>query len=179
MDRYAEFASEAVTAIYPGQIKDVRNKAEMNHSRKRFRICAHMSTEDELQEMYICAKDEGYIPVYRHPDTATTHMILEGTIAIVVFDDMGNIDKVVVLDKERGALSCRVGKNIYYMTFLITEWATYAECKAGPFTDQSNIVAPWAPCPEDTVEVNQLMQAITDAVENECNSLGIDYQPDK
>ena len=173
MDHYADFSAGPVTVIYPEQIKGMRKIAELNKNRKRYRICAHSDPTDILQEMYICAKDEGYIPVYQHPETPTTHFIINGTIALVIFDKLGNIVQVSVLDKDKGALSCRINQGIYYMTYIITEWADYLECKSGAFTEISNRLAPWTPEVDDVETVLAFMKYVDEAVHAECDRLNI------
>lgn len=173
MDKYADFAQDNIFVFRPSKMNKMREVAEMNKGRPRYRICAHQDTSDNLQEMYICAKDEGYIPVYKHPDTATTHFILEGIIALVIFDEAGRISRVEILDKEKGAWSCRVGAGIYYMTFVVTTWATYFECKAGPFTAASNVLAPWTPDAKDGQAVDEFMKRVEDAVNGSCRAIGL------
>ena len=173
MDHYADFANGPISVFRPEQLRELRERAELNQQRPRYRFCAHEGTNDSLQEMYICTKDEGYIPVYQHPDTATTHFILDGSIALVIFDELGEIVRTIVLEKEKGAWSCRVGAGIYYMTFVVTTWATYFECKSGPFTSSSNLLAPWTPDVNESEKVNRLMEKVSTAVEMECQALGL------
>lgn len=173
MDHYADFANGPITVFRQAQLKELRERAELNQLRPRYRFCAHEGTNDPLQEMYICTREEGYIPVYQHPDTATMHFILDGVIAMVIFDELGEIVQTVVLEKEKGAWSCRVGAGIYYMTFVVTTWATYFECKAGPFTSKSNLLAPWTPDVNDLEKVNHLMEKVSTAVDRECQALDL------
>src|SRR3954471_24654872 len=65
--------------------------------RKRARICAHKSNDDNLHEMLIAIAAESYIRPHRHFGKSESFHIVEGEVDVAIFDDTGALIDVIEL----------------------------------------------------------------------------------
>ena len=138
-------------------------------SKKRNRICSHMTADDQLHEMLICVMEDSYIAPAKHSNKAESLHVIEGTADIVFFDVDGNIENVTELTEPSlsGKFYYRMNKEIYHMLIVRSEFFVFHEVTLGPFDRSSTIQPDWAPQENNSKEVFKFLQK----VEKEINKL--------
>ncbi len=160
MDRLVDFSTGDVVKIHSNRLEECKKIVKSNNEKKRYRICLHDSTENMLQEMIICHDKEDYARPAKHKNCPETHTILDGRMAVVLFENDGKIRECFVLDRVNGYLSCRINAEIYHMLIPLTETAITYETKVGPFTSDVNIFPDWAPDEENKEEGSRYLHLI-------------------
>lgn len=157
MDHLSDFSVGDVIKVKANQLKEFKQIAMSNREKKRYRLCLHDSPQNELQDMLICMAAGDYARPHKHENMSETHVLIEGSMAIVLFNDNGDIQDVFVMDREKGYISYRVNAPIYHMTILLSATAIEHETKAGAFAPESNIFPAWAP---DGTDINEAMSYV-------------------
>ncbi len=152
MDRLVDFCSGDVVRIPSKRLEDMRKIAQSNLEKKRYRICLHDAPENPQHEMIICVTKDDYSRPHKHVGMSETHIIIEGSETIVLFDEDGNIKDSFVLNRADGDLCYRINSDVYHMSIPITDTVIEVEAKGGPFLPESNIWADFAPDGEDKRE---------------------------
>ncbi len=149
------FNQKDLVKVDKGTIEELKIKARANKSGK-YRLCMHHSPQDSLHEMFIVRGKGDYGRPEKHTYTTESHTIIEGILLIIIFDNEGEVKEFFELSQEKYR-SYRMDTNIYHMSIPITEQVVYYETKLGPFPNEGNIFADWAPEPEDKVKVEEYL----------------------
>ena len=129
----------------------------------KYRFCLQHSSQDSLHEMFIVRCKDDYMRPDKHLYTTESHMIIDGAMMVILFEDDGEIRDVFELSSN-GYQSYRIDTNIYHMQIPLTEQVVYYEVKLGPFTDKSNNFPEWAPASHDTEMVKKFMKEIKEKI---------------
>jgi len=123
-------------------ISELRDISEKNNG-ANVRICLHDSPLSKHHDMVILETKEGYYRPHKHKDKGEAFHIIEGKMAIFVFDYNGNIiDSALLLPGD----IYRIEKEQYHSIMPVTDVVIYHENKPGPFLgDDDSIVPEWAP----------------------------------
>lgn len=122
------------------------------HMSSNARICLHSSPDADFHEMIIVEYKGHYYRPHKHLHKGESCHIIEGEVAMFVFNDDGSISHFCILSQEK-ALICRVGANQWHTVIPITEYAVYHESKPGPYLRQTDsIYSTWAPDGLDSIE---------------------------
>ncbi len=147
-----------VTTVRTTDINFLKDQARQN-PRKRVRLCAHASAEDSLHEMLIVHAKGNYVPPHRHHGKSESFHMIEGSLKIVLFDDAGAIDRVIVMSADRAdqaaSMFYRLSAPQYHTVIPLTDWAVFHETTNGPFRREDMEFAPWAPA-ETAAPADQL-----------------------
>jgi cupin fold WbuC family metalloprotein len=144
------FLAEGPISEVGGTEIEILKAAVKASPKKRARINAHPGGEDALHEMIIAIDARSYIRPHKHPGKSEAFHIVEGEVDIVVFDDKGEIDRIVAL----GALGSgrafyyRMSEPFFHTLIIRSEVLIVHEITNGPFRPQGTIFAGFAP--EDT-----------------------------
>lgn len=160
MKQKAEFCKSDIVKIDMNQIGKLKDLVEKEDISKRYRLCMHNSSDNILQEMFICRYIGDYCRPDKHCNMPESHTIIEGTEAIVLFYDSGEIKDLFILDRTEGYLSYRIDSEVYHMTIPLTEYAIDLEVKPGPFKSEMNIFPQWAPEADDKPAVQIFLDKI-------------------
>jgi cupin fold WbuC family metalloprotein len=117
---------------------------------KRVRLNAHAGDAEIVQEMILAVARDSYIPPHKHPGKSESFHIVSGELDVVLFDDNGQIQKILHLGDYRS------GKPFYYRTsracfhavVIQSDVAIFHETTNGPFLKGEAVFAPWAPSAE-------------------------------
>jgi cupin fold WbuC family metalloprotein len=106
----------------------------------------HPNHEANLHRFLNAFTRGSYCAPHRHlePPKAEGLVILRGTLAICIFDDVGNVTEVVRLDRNNVGIDLEPG--VWHTVLAVTETAVCYEVKPGPYvaaTDKQ--FATWAP----------------------------------
>jgi cupin fold WbuC family metalloprotein len=146
----------SVPDVHLGSDEVVFLKSAVSKSkRKRARICAHLTNEDLLHEMLIAIGSKSYIQPHRHVQKSESFHIVEGIVDVVIFDDDGEIHKIIELGDLKSGRSFfyRMTESRFHTLQLQSDLLVIHEVTNGPFRKGSSLPAPFAPAENDLAEV--------------------------
>lgn len=144
------FLAEGPISAVGARELDTLKAAVKASPKRRARINAHPDGEDALHEMIIAIDPTSYIRPHKHPGKSEAFHIIEGDVDIVVFDDEGEIDRVVALGAPGSGRSFyyRMSKPFFHTLIIRSDMLIVHEITNGPFRPQGTVFADFAP--EDT-----------------------------
>lgn len=116
-------------------------RLRMNHN-------FHKDDDDTLQRMLNAIEPTTYIRPHKHiaPMKREAFVILTGSVAVVEFDENGNITESIVLDRNTGNYSVEITPASYHSIFALESNTVVYELKDGPYIQPlDKIFAEWAP----------------------------------
>ena len=135
-------------------------------SKKRNRICSHLTADDQLHEMLICVMAGSYIAPAKHISRTESLHVVEGAADIVFFDAYGNVDKVTELSEPTlpRKFYYRMNTETYHMLIVHSEFFIFHEVTLGPFDKSSTVQPEWVPDENNDKEVFEFLQKVERAV---------------
>lgn len=134
-----------------GYLNALIDEAKSN-SRLRQHRNVHESYDDPSQCLLNAIEPDSYIRPHRHASDPKEERLfaLRGSMALVVFDDAGNVTDIVNFGTERYgnnlALGASVSSHQWHTVIALQEGSVLCEVKAGPFDPtQPKDLASWAP----------------------------------
>ncbi len=119
------------------------------------RLSLHKSPAKDFHNMIILQRKENYYRVHKHENKAEAYQMIEGRMAIFIFDDIGDIIDSHVLSPETNFIY-RIGANKFHVTVPLTNFVIFHESKIGPFIREGDsIFADWAPNGSDPNEARK------------------------
>jgi cupin fold WbuC family metalloprotein len=134
---------------------------------KRARLCAHRTSDDLLHEMLIVLTRGTYIRPHRHLNKSESFHVIEGSCALVLFDDKGEIHRVIELGAyESGKLFFyRLAEPMYHTVLVESKRFIVHETTNGPLRREDSEFAVWAPAAEDSDAARDYMNGLMRKVE--------------
>lgn len=119
--------------------------------RGRARICAHKSNEDALHEMLIAISSQSYIHPHKHIAKSESFHIVEGSVDVIIFDDVGDITNIIKLGAPGSGRRYfyRLSEASFHTMIIHSDILVVHEVTNGPFDKEQTILAPFAPSEED------------------------------
>lgn len=127
-----------------------------NSSRKRAIYRFH-EYPDLVQRMINAIEPESYIPPHKHqnPDKPEVFLILKGKVAVVFFNDEGQVVQTEILDENGSVHGVDIAPDTWHMPVSLKEDSVVFEVIQGPYEEATHKkFAPWAPL-EDNHEAGQ------------------------
>jgi cupin fold WbuC family metalloprotein len=126
--------------------------AAQGSSRKRQHRNVHESHEDPCQRLFNAIEPDSYIRPHRHATDPRDELLIavRGSMALVSFDEQGNLNEVVRFGADRHdeslALGAEVPASTWHTVIALESGSVLLEVKAGPFDpSMPKDLAPWAP----------------------------------
>jgi cupin fold WbuC family metalloprotein len=121
--------------------------AAMRSPQRRARLCLHRSNDDALHEMIIALRSDCLFQPHRHPNKTESFHLIEGRLAVVIFDDQGApVRSLLLTPPGQGGLICyRMCIPAFHAVLPLDEVVVFHEITNGPFRQGDAVVAPWAP----------------------------------
>lgn len=158
----AFFNTRRVLVVDGPMIEQVKARARTS-PRGQFRLCLHQSTQDPVQEMIIAQGHEVFYPPHCHPDTSVSVQLLEGRLAVLIFDDDGSvIERHDLQPQGQGGEFCLwLAKGCWHMNVPCSPMTVFYETLAGPFLrEQANRFPAWGPDPGDPQAVREYLRSL-------------------
>ncbi|MCX6279987.1 MAG: WbuC family cupin fold metalloprotein [Bacteroidetes bacterium] len=138
--------------------------------RKRMNFNFHKSPDDTLQRLLNAIEPGSYIQPHKHesPDKREVFFSLMGRLAVIEFDNEGNIADFIILDPKVGNFGVEIDARTWHTIISLEPGSVAYEFKDGPYNpiDDKNF-ASWAP-KEGAAEVENyllgLLQKIYDSL---------------
>ncbi len=116
--------------------------------RRRKNYNFHKAYSDRLQRLLNAMEPRSYIQPHKHedPDKREVFFALRGRVAVIEFDDLGNITDHILLDPLKGIFGAEIPKKTFHTIIALDPGTVIYEFKDGPYNpvDDKNF-APWAP----------------------------------
>ncbi|WP_346859799.1 WbuC family cupin fold metalloprotein [uncultured Draconibacterium sp.] len=107
----------------------------------------HNSFNDPINRMLNAIEPDSYVQPHKHenPDKREVFLLLKGKLAVVFFDNEGQITEHVVLDKEEN-FGVEIPPSVWHTIIALEPETVVYEIKDGPYSpaDDKNFAA-WAP----------------------------------
>jgi cupin fold WbuC family metalloprotein len=145
------FVADGPIAMIGAQDIEALRHAVSQSPKKRARINAHPDSDDRLHEMIIAIERSSYIRPHKHPGKSEAFHIVEGAVDIVIFDDAGEISRIVPLSAKGGlgAFYYRMSEPLFHTLIIKSDLLIVHEITNGPFRPGSTIFADFAPPDSD------------------------------
>ncbi len=157
----ALFNTESLITVDQAML-DVLKERAYESPKRRFRLCLHQATCDDVQEMVIVLCHGVYLQPHRHPG-CTSYQIVDGEMVVYVFSETGNVTNVIDLgDRASGKTFCfRLAAHQWYVPVVKTKYAIYHETLACPNQNgEATEYADWSPKPEDEDGVRAFLESL-------------------
>lgn len=119
---------------------DQLSAAARNSSRLRINRNLHASYEEPFQRLLIAIEPGSYIQPHRHttPAKPESFVLLRGALAMVLFDDNGEVMEAPVLSVTTGLQIVDVVPGEWHMAVCLQPGTLFYEAKPGPYTPLSD-----------------------------------------
>jgi cupin fold WbuC family metalloprotein len=132
-------------------LDDLTGKAKVSQRLRQHRNI-HQSYKDASQRLFNAIEPGSYIRPHRHDSDPREELLIavRGVMAMVTFDDHGNVTNVLRFGTERHgdemAIGAEVSSGTWHTVIALEPGCVLLEVKAGPFNpNQPKDLAPWAP----------------------------------
>ena len=116
---------------------------EIGQERKtNSRICMHPNPEANMHEMLIYQTQDNYFPPKKQLTKEKSFLVLEGRIALCIFEETGVLKNYVILEKSSNFF-CRVPSNYIHMDLTISEFSVHLESVPGPYKKEDCEFPDW------------------------------------
>ena len=141
-----EFNSEELFFLDRISIEQLKKNA-LQSKTKKYRTCIHFSETDMVHEMVIVHARNTYVRPHKHLTRIESLQIIEGKAAVTIFDDKGEISKIVSLGDIQSGLPffyC-FRRQVFHTLVVESEFLVFKETTSGPFSKSDTIYPIWAP----------------------------------
>jgi cupin fold WbuC family metalloprotein len=155
-------ATRDVVEITPDLIVGLK-EASTADPLKRARICLHRHREDPVQQMIIAHHRDTYTRPHRHRNKSESFHILEGRMAVILFDDRGAATRTIVLGPvgSTDPAVYRLSSAQWHTVIPLSEHVVFHEITSGPFAPGDGEEASWAPDEADASAVRSFKARLT------------------
>jgi cupin fold WbuC family metalloprotein len=138
--------------VFTSQTLDELAKKANANPRLRQHKNIHISYQDPCQRLFNAIQPGSYIRPHKHATDPRDEMLVpvRGLMALVTFNDDGEVTEVVRFGSEKYGAECAVGVELpsstWHTVVALVPVCVLLEVKAGPFDpNQPKDLAPWAP----------------------------------
>jgi cupin fold WbuC family metalloprotein len=165
-------AQEPIVFLGKEEIVFLKQQATQS-ARRRARICAHKSNDDDLHEMLIAIAADSYIQPHKHLAKSESFHIVEGIVDVVIFDDSGAITNVILLGAQgvRRSFYYRLSDCRYHTLIIHSDILVVHEVTNGPFDKAQTEPAPFAPSEKNGEAARDYMKCLSIEAENFIRSM--------
>ena len=131
-------------------------RLRMNHN-------FHESLDDPINRLINAMEPDTYLRPHRHknPDKNEVFLLLRGKVALLLFDDSGNITEQVILDPKAGVYGGEIPCDVWHTLIVFESGSVIYEVKQGPFAPlAAENMAPWSPVADDIENVKLYMDKL-------------------
>lgn len=130
------------------------------------RISLHKSPAKDFHNMIILQRKGNYYRPHKHENKVEAYQMIEGKMAIFIFDGSGNIINSHVLSPETNFIY-RIGANKFHVTIPLTDFVIFHESKIGPFIREGDsIFADWTPDGSDPNEARKYFDLLLSKIKD-------------
>jgi cupin fold WbuC family metalloprotein len=156
-------AKGPVVQISRSEVKFLQDVAA-NSSARKARALLHGSPDKDLHEMLIVHSFGQYIQPHINLNSAKSFVVLDGEMAVVLFENEGEISEFVQLGRSSSGLDflLRLDNSVFHTVVPISATVTFLETVRGPHTETH--YAPFAPAPNEKLESEKYMMCLMEVL---------------
>ena len=156
------FSGQEIIEIKENQLDDLK-VAATKAPLKRARFCLHHNLTDQVHEMIIAFCQESYIRPHRHTNKSESFHIIEGKLAVIFFDDEGNVTRQIKMGTvgSDSIFFYRLSSNLWHTVVPLSDFVIIHETTTGPFIKEESEFAPWSPAVDDPKGIERFLVEIT------------------
>ena len=116
--------------------------------RLRMNLNHHDDLADPINRMLNAFEPGTYVQPHKHenPDKREVFLILKGSMVVVFFDDLGNANEFVLLNRENGNYAVEISPGVWHTIIALEKGTVVYEVKDGPYFPMNDKnFALWAP----------------------------------
>lgn len=153
--------------IDTSMLAELSARAKIN-PRLRQNFNLHESNAEPCQRLLNAIEPGSYVRPHRHLTYPKPESFVgvRGKVALLIFDDAGNVEKVVPIGPQESAAGADLPPGVWHTVVCLEEGSVFYEAKPGPFDPrQTSDMAPWAPeegSPEVKGYLEKLHGLVTD-----------------
>jgi cupin fold WbuC family metalloprotein len=139
-------AQDDVVVVSPEILADLKRAASTDPL-GRARVCLHRENNDAVHQMIIAHHRRSYTHPHRHRSKSESFHVLEGRLAVVLFDDEGRVTRRILLSPPGSGEPAvyRLSASLWHTVVPLTDHVVFHEITSGPFVRGSGEAASWAP----------------------------------
>ena len=147
-------------------IDRLKNLAQNNESGK-YRTCIHKSEKENVHEMLIVHSSDTYVRPHKHRINGESLQFIEGEGTVIIFNDDGSIKQVFKVGdpSSDNTFYYRMGKDLFHMLIIESEFLVFKETTKGPFIRENTIYPNWAPDASNEEEINSYISNLKTSLE--------------
>lgn len=145
-----------------------REASESPRLRKNLNM--HDEYTDVCQRLFNAMEPGTYIRPHRHvdPPKPECFMAVRGKMALVVFDDKGEVGQVVPFGDSYDVMAIDLPSGQWHTLIVLEPGSIFFETKPGPYVPLSDKdFAPWSP-PENSPDVNKYLSLLAKSIADYC-----------
>ncbi|MDD6211301.1 MAG: WbuC family cupin fold metalloprotein [Bacteroidales bacterium] len=134
-----------------------------NNQRLRMNHNFHTSLDAPLHRLLNAMEPGSYIRPHRHlnPDREESCILLRGKVAVLLFDEEGNVTGHAILSPSDGVYGIDLEAGIWHSVIVLEPGSVIYEAKEGPYAPLTKEnMAPWSPEPEESEKVKEYMERL-------------------
>lgn len=156
--------------IITHKVLDQLSHEAYGSERLRKNLNLHDDYTEPCQRLFIAMEPGTYIRPHRHtePPKPECFMAVRGKMALLVFDDDGEVKQVIPFGHGYDALAIDLPPGKWHSFVVFEPGSVFFETKPGPYVALSDKdFAPWAP-EENSPEVGNYVAALTEIAAARC-----------
>ncbi len=126
----AYFANDSNQLVSDALLRELKEKSDIE--KRNVRLCLHRSPNDDYHDMILLERVGTYFPPHRHLTKTETIHIIEGTLEVSLYDNMGRVTVQQQLTPG-GIIVWRVGAGQWHYNRPVSDYVIFHESKCGPF----------------------------------------------
>ena len=138
--------------------------------RRRRNLNLHDDYADPCQRLFNAIEPGTYVRPHRHldPPRPECFMAIRGKMALVVFADDGQVDRIVPFGDGCETVAIDLPPATWHSLVSLEAGSIFFETKPGPYAPLSvNDFAPWSPA-EGSIEAQRYLEALMAKISQEC-----------
>jgi cupin fold WbuC family metalloprotein len=164
-----EINQEDMVLLDKAWINRIKKLAQENSSGK-YRTCIHQSEKDNVHEMLIIHSSDSYVRPHKHRINGESLQFIEGEGTVIIFNDDSSIKQVFKVGdpSSDNTFYYRMGKDLFHMLIIESEFLVFKETTKGPFIRENTIYPNWAPDGNNEEEIMAYVSNIKTLLEKTC-----------
>jgi cupin fold WbuC family metalloprotein len=141
-------AKGAQARLITAECLDALSKAAAEAPRRRRNLDFHAFAAHPAQRLLNAVEPDSYVRPHRHLDSLKeeTFIVLRGAFGLVLFDEIGNVERTVTLRAAGPVIGANVPAGVFHSLVALEPGSVFFEAKAGPYEPATDKDWPaWAP----------------------------------
>jgi cupin fold WbuC family metalloprotein len=135
----------------------------------RARICFHKNHDSLVHEMLIAMTYDSYVHPHKHKNKTESFLIIDGSGALIIFNDEGDIKKVIKLSNNKQKTSniyYKIPPGDYHMMISQTPLLIFQETTNGPFDRSNSELSTFSTLNDNKSSYSNYMESLRDKIFN-------------